>query len=135
MIDCVCGKGTGIPEEQIHCPICGLDLSPIHRLRSIPSRMCEQGLALMKENRNQEGLDRFMAALALDPSNASARLLVGNFYLKFGNVDRAISEYQTGLILSPGEEGLARALERAIGLRSEEKKKVVKTMGKMNKIV
>lgn len=35
MIDCVCGYGKNLKEDQKNCPICGTDLTPLHRLRRL----------------------------------------------------------------------------------------------------
>lgn len=38
MIHCPCGEGNNILDEQNSCPICGLDLTALHRLHSVKAQ-------------------------------------------------------------------------------------------------
>jgi tetratricopeptide (TPR) repeat protein len=65
--------------------------------------MMRAGLAhaLVQTRRYEEAREQLRIVLAATPANATAHLLLGDVYLNDGNLDGAISEYETCLSLAP----------------------------------
>ena len=69
-INCPCGYGINLGSENKTCPICGLNLEPLHRINSMPYRYFEKGLSFYELKEFEQARQFFMTCLSLteDPS-------------------------------------------------------------------
>lgn len=51
MIECPCGYGKNIKDDQPKCPVCGMDLTPIHRLRKAGEAVSAMRIAASESER------------------------------------------------------------------------------------
>lgn len=72
-LDCPCGFGKNIGVNQSVCPVCGTDLTPLHRLRSLPRLYYERGLRCSQQGDKDQARSSFRIALALRPGFIEAR--------------------------------------------------------------
>jgi len=97
MVDCPCGYGKNIPENQSHCPACGMDLGPLHRLRAVPRSLLEEGKRLLEEGKVMAGMERLSAAVGLDPGMVEGYVFLGDAYARKGLTEEALDAYRKAL--------------------------------------
>jgi tetratricopeptide (TPR) repeat protein len=64
-INCPCGYGINLGSENKTCPICGLNLEPLHRINSLPYRYFEKGLSFYELKEFERAKQYFMTCLSL----------------------------------------------------------------------
>jgi len=106
MIDCTCGFAKDIPESQRACPNCGIDLTPLHRLRAIPTSYYHEGVHFAEAGDLDKALESFMAAIALDSGSTAAYFAVGNIFAQKHLYDEALHNYDRALELAPESESV-----------------------------
>jgi nucleoid-associated protein YgaU len=111
MVDCPCGFGKNIREDQTNCPICGADVTPLHRLKALPRSLYEEGLDLLEKGDSLDGANRLAAAVALDADNAPGHLALGRMYLRKKLYPEAKAHLEKSLDLAPDNEEARKALQ------------------------
>jgi len=72
------------------------------------------------ERLRREDMEKFLAAVAANPNNASAHASLGEMYFKEGRIGFAIHEYRTAISISPQGPFATkwkRALKEALGMQ------------------
>ncbi len=72
------------------------------------ARLAEASRLLFKQNRPAEALELCRAILKTDFRNIPARELMGEAYLRLGELERALAVWEQALVLSPGNAPLRR---------------------------
>ena len=119
MVDCPCGYGKDIPEGQQTCPICGIDVRALHRIKALPRILYEEGTDLVGHGRVNEGVKKFAAAVALGVPSAGAYKALGDAYSMQGLYEQANFEYEQGLKISPEDSNLRSAQEAVAQIQSK----------------
>jgi len=95
-------------------PIPGTSGEPSAALREL----LQAGLALQKEDKPQEALERYLEALQLDEQYAPTHAALASVYEQFGQVDKAIEELERAAELAPENSAIQTQLGR-LYLRQE----------------
>jgi len=119
MVDCTCGFAKDIPEGQKTCPNCGIDLTPLHRLRSMPRSFYEEGTRFADAGDLDKALERLIASVALDGGSAVAYLAVGSVYAQRRLYAEALQNYERASELDPGNEDVKEAMLRVVEARKK----------------
>jgi tetratricopeptide (TPR) repeat protein len=72
-----------------------------------------KGLNLYKKEEFKKAINLFSKAKSLKSDHCDLYFYIGESYIRIGDVDKAISEYQEGLKLCPGDLDIKTALNRA----------------------
>ena len=72
------------------------------------ARLAEASRLLFKQNKPAEALELCRAVLKTDFRNIPARELMGEAYLRLGELERALAVWEQALVLSPGNAPLRR---------------------------
>lgn len=72
LLNCPCGYGKDIKDDQTHCPICSIDLSPLRRLRSLPGEYQRLGTQSAAAGDAHAAVQNLITAVSLDPFNLLA---------------------------------------------------------------
>lgn len=113
MIDCACGFGKAIPEQQETCSVCGSDVTALHRLKALPRRYFAQGAVAAEEGRLSEAVELFSAAVSLDPLYRDAHRAIGEVYLQEQMPSEAKRHLSAALKMDPEDAGLQKAMQEA----------------------
>ena len=81
----------------------------------IPQAYIQKGNKAIKSKLFEEAVEAFSQALAIDPTNGRATLLLGQAYDKLGNVEKAVENYELAATL--GQEKTANKQLAAIFLK------------------
>lgn len=95
MIALACGCATSKAPEQASVP----EFDPSDPLTA--TRLMQQGQALVKEGKVDEGLARYRAALKSQPDNPTIHNLMGAAELQRGNAEAALEFFNQALQLAP----------------------------------
>ena len=79
MIDCPCGFGKNIRPEKRNCHVCGLDLTPLFRVRCLPDHFELLGQRALDRGDRRGAAECFAAAVALGSPSARMRIEIGRF--------------------------------------------------------
>lgn len=104
MIDCPCGYGKNISEEQKNCHICGTDLTPLHRLKALPKLYLDEGIKLFEDSQLDMAIEKLMTAASLNSNSADAHLVLSKVYSQKGLYDEALFYIEKALAISPDNE-------------------------------
>jgi nucleoid-associated protein YgaU len=131
MVDCPCGYGKDISEEQSACPICGNDVQPLHRIRALPRILYAESSELVRQGKVEDAVERLAAALSLGGASPAVYHALGDAYYSKGLYEQAKHEYERGLNLSPddpqlrvAQEAAARAQSHAAAIHLQETSKL-----------
>jgi len=113
MIDCPCGYGKNIKENQKICPACGTDLTPLHRLNALPRAYYDEGKKLAGDNQLDRAIEKLMATVSLDPYFTASYKALGDIYYQKGLHDEAVIQYEKALKLDPENEEIKKAKAEA----------------------
>jgi len=83
-----------------------------HRLAFIENTLINAGYELLNQNRMQEAIDVFVAVVEVFPGSWNAYDSLGEAYMKAGNRELAIKNYERSLALNPANTGGAEALKQ-----------------------
>lgn len=119
MVDCPCGFGKNIPEDQKSCPICGTDISPLHRIRSLPQNYLSEGRRLADEGDLDRAIELLTVATSLAPDSAQARAALGGAYARKNRYEEALACYRLASEIEPESEELKREREKIEAVQSE----------------
>jgi len=107
-MDCPCGFGKNITEEQKNCLVCGTDLTPLHRLRSLPRNLYNDGARLLADGHQDKALEKLIAAVSLEPEFAEAHRALGQVLTKKGLYVEAVRHFDMALGADPGNVDLGK---------------------------
>lgn len=119
MVDCPCGFGKNISENQTSCPICGTDISPLHRIRSLPQTYLGEGRRLADQSDLDRAIEFLTCATALAPNSAQARAALGDAYARKKKYEEALTCYRLAAEIEPESEELKREREKIEAVQSE----------------
>lgn len=75
MVDCPCGLGKNIPPQQQTCPVCGTDLAPLRRLKTLAEQIREEREQFAQDRQEYEKKFRLLKkGIVILPA---AALLIG----------------------------------------------------------
>lgn len=118
-LDCPVCPTKNIQEGLLFCSNCGTDLTPIRRVRELVVVHFNKALAYIKDADLRGAITELNAALSIDSSFVSGRLLLGKVLWQLGHANDAVIQWQKILSLIP-DNSEAIALLRA----AESQKKV-----------
>lgn len=72
LLNCPCGYGKDIKDDQTHCPICSIDLAPLRRLKSLPGEYQRQGRQSAAAGDVHTAVQNLITAVNLEPGNLLA---------------------------------------------------------------
>lgn len=121
MIDCPCGFGKNITEDQKYCPICGIDLTPLHRLERLPNFYYNMGIKLTEQGQTEKAIEMLMTSISLKPDFALPYIALGDIYMQRGLLDGAIRYYEKALEIEPDNEKIKNSKEKAEKEKSRSK--------------
>lgn len=80
MVDCPCGYCKNIKEDQAHCPVCGTDLTPLHRVNDLRNTFLKLGKLVSDQGKMNEAIATLTAAAALNPKSTEPNLMLSGVY-------------------------------------------------------
>jgi tetratricopeptide (TPR) repeat protein len=90
LINCPCGYGNNLGPENVTCPVCGLNLEPLHRIHAFPAEYFEKGKSCFEKNDFEKAEQYFLTCLSLSDSvNPGLNEYLGRCYLGSGNYNAA----------------------------------------------
>jgi tetratricopeptide (TPR) repeat protein len=113
MIDCTCGFGKNIPEDQAACPVCGADVTPLHRIRRLPRHYYNEGVDAANDGRLDVAIECLSTAVSLDDSYGAAHKSLGDTYVKRAMYGEAGRHYGKALQFEPDDETLRQSRQDA----------------------
>ncbi len=116
MLDCpVCLK-KNVSEEK--CPQCGTDLSPVFRLKELPESYYNEGLLFIREGKLDEAIEKFTAAISLNPDSVDFLVVLGKAYAQKALYDESLSHLERALEIDPENEEVKRTKEKVLEARN-----------------
>jgi nucleoid-associated protein YgaU len=113
MIDCTCGFGKDIPEDRTACPVCGTDVTPLHRIRRLPRHYYNEGVEAANNGRLEVAIECLSAAVSLDESYGAAHKSLGDTYVKKAMYEEAVRHYAKALQFEPDNATLRQSRQAA----------------------
>lgn len=113
MIDCTCGFGKDIAEDQASCPVCGADVTPLHRVRGLPRLYLDEGVAAARDGRADFAIERLLTAVSLDEGCGAAHKALGDVYFKKAMYHEALRQYGRAVQLDPDDQSLRESMQDA----------------------
>jgi LysM repeat protein len=104
MVDCVCGFGNNIPEDQANCPNCGMDVGPLHRIRGLDGEYERQGLRSLESQLVDTAVLQLVAAIELGGGTPERWVQLGRAYLEKGITELAVEAANQALVLDADYE-------------------------------
>ena len=126
MIDCICDIGRNIPPGQANCPYCGVDLTPLHRLRSLPEKCLSLGEEQRKKGNHEEAIRYYLTAITLSPGlvepYVEPYLALCIIYAERGQFNKALVYSDRGLLISPSDPRLNRIADEVEAMKIQAKR-------------
>lgn len=113
MIDCACGFGKDIADDQATCSVCGADVMPLHRLRGLPRHYYNEGIDAANDGRLDFAIESLSTAVSLDEKYCAAHKSLGDIYVKKAMHEEAVRHYAKALQLEPENEMLKQVKQEA----------------------
>ena len=104
--DCPCGFGRDISFDESKCPVCGMDVTPLHRVHRLPQALFEDGLTLVRDGGVNDGIDLLMAARALSGDEAATSAAIGDAYARADRFTDAAQEFERALERQPNDAAI-----------------------------
>jgi hypothetical protein len=111
MVDCPCGFGKQLPEEQRTCPACGADLGPLHEVKRLPRMLCESGVRYVEEGRLSEAALSLGASAVLDPNAMAPLKELALLHLRRGQHEDALFCIRRILEVEPNNKDVAELMQ------------------------
>lgn len=90
LINCPCGYGNNLGPENVTCPVCGLNLEPLHRIHAFPTEYFEKGKSSYEQNDFEKAKQYFLTSLSLTgTSDPVMNEYLGRCYLATGDYKNA----------------------------------------------
>jgi tetratricopeptide (TPR) repeat protein len=118
MINCPCGFGENLGDDQKNCPACGTDLTPLHLLNKLPEFYYKKGMILLEKGQIDEATKMLMTCITLNYSSPAPFVALGDIFKQRELYDEAIKHYERALEINPNDEKIARKKEEAEKLKS-----------------
>lgn len=113
MVDCPCGYGKNIKENQKACPVCGMDLTPLHYLKSIPGIYYKKGKELAEQGKLDEAVKQLTTSIVLNYNNAAPYIELGHVYIRKKLYNEAIAQFDKALEIDPSNKEAKGAISEA----------------------
>lgn len=113
MLKCPVCPREDIMEGANRCPGCGVDLTPIHRVRELPMQQFREAFALARLGKCEEALIYAAAAVALLPGVARARALYAKLLWNCGLHAVSLAEFDRAVQALPADDQLRRDAQQA----------------------
>jgi len=113
MINCPCGYGKNIPENQKSCPVCGTDLTPLHHLKGLPQSIFEEGKKRAEEGDGNSAVEKLLTAITLDPELTEAHVQLADIYMETNRLNEALAHYQKALKNNPNDKEIREKIKKA----------------------
>lgn len=114
VLDCPCGQAPGRAGDARKCPVCGLDLGPLHRLRALPLEKYRQAVELRARGEEFAALVRLKLLLAAAPEHVEARLLLADILQDMGRREEVQEQVRLLRALDP-EDPRVQTWENRVG--------------------
>jgi tetratricopeptide (TPR) repeat protein len=89
-INCPCGYGNNLSPDDKTCPICGLNLEPLHRIHGLPEEYFKKGKACFEQKNYEKAKQYFLTCQSLYGEPDSDLLeYTGRSYLETGDFPNA----------------------------------------------
>src|SRR5258706_14248155 len=106
MIDCACGFGKDIADDQATCSVCGANLMPLHRIMGLPRHYYNEGIDAANDGRLDFAIERLSTAVSLDENYGAAYKVLGDIHVRKAMYEEAVRHYAKALRLEPESETL-----------------------------
>jgi tetratricopeptide (TPR) repeat protein len=103
-MDCPVCPRTELPPDKRECPSCGVDLTPVRRIRELADRFYNEGLALAQKGDCDQALEKLVSALQAGCESARTRVLIGKLHMRIGRPQDAIAQWLRALDVDPGNQ-------------------------------
>ena len=113
MLKCPVCPREDIMDGANRCPGCGVDLTPIHRVRELPMQQFREAFALARLGKCEEALIYAAAAVALLPGVARARALYAKLLWNCGLHAVSLAEFDRAVQALPADDQLRRDAQQA----------------------
>lgn len=80
MINCPCGFGKNLNDDQETCPYCGTDLKPLHQFNQIYLDYYNRGQNYYEKGKLNQALNNLFASLSIKEDFVQGNLLVAKIY-------------------------------------------------------
>lgn len=118
-MDCPCGFGKNIKEDQSNCHVCGADITPLQHIKSLPKQFIIRGEDFAREGLIDDAIENVVAAVTLDEGLISAHKQLGEYYAKKHLYSKSSKHYKKAL-----DQGANGDIEKAIESNERKNRKV-----------
>lgn len=110
-INCPCGYGINLGPEHKTCPICGLNLEPLHRIHALPYQYYKKGLDCFQQQDYCQAKQYFLTCSALIGSmDPELTEYLGLCSLNTGDYDEASKYLAEAATIAPGNARIQKAI-------------------------
>lgn len=110
-INCPCGYGNNLTSENKNCPICGLNLEPLHRIYALPAGYYEKAVSLFRGHDFENAKQYFMTCLSLSESvSPELYVYLGKCFLETKEMSSAEKYLQLAASQDPGNPEVIRII-------------------------
>lgn len=138
MINCPCGFGKNLKDDQETCPYCGTDLKPLHQFNQLYLDYYNRGQNYYKSGKLNQALNNLLASLSIKDDFVQSNLLVAEIYFD-KKAYKEVVLYTDKVITTDMENQEAIELKRkAIEVIKEQLTESIKTkrkLGRYNKLL
>jgi hypothetical protein len=113
MYKCPVCPADNIPEDSIHCPKCGTDLSPIRKIRELATIQYNDAVRFADLGATDIAISRLMSVLSLNEKFIEARKLLGKLFWKTKHMREAINQWKQALTFAPNDQEIKDMLQVA----------------------
>ncbi|HYG57949.1 MAG TPA: hypothetical protein VD902_07780 [Symbiobacteriaceae bacterium] len=112
-MDCPVCPRVDIPDDASVCPSCGVDLTPLLRVKELGAAEYNEALRLAEAGAADAAMGKAAAALALDHSLVPARVLLGKLLWNQGQARAALAQWQQAAGVAQADPEIRALVEAA----------------------